>query len=115
MPSLRPSSALAYPAHSFSLKQPTLDDSERSIVPQTSPWLGERIPPFFSVGVRFAGPVTSTASKQILTAMGADSPSRRAWLNRMRRRFMSLDAFRVGVLGASDLLQVCARSTGKLT
>eukprot|EP00903_Cladosiphon_okamuranus_P019202 g17658.t2 len=42
---------------------------------------------------------------KILAAMGADSPSRRAWLNRMRRRFMSFDAFRVGVLGASDLLQ----------
>lgn len=37
--------------------------------------------------------------------MGFDPPARRAWLNRLRRRFMSLDAFRVGVLGASDLLQ----------
>lgn len=37
--------------------------------------------------------------------MGSDIPSRRAWLNTIRRRFMSLDAFRVGVMGESDLLQ----------
>lgn len=58
-------------------------------------------------------PLFAAQSKQILAAMGADSPSRRAWLNRMRRRFMSLDAFRVGVLGASDLLQVHRRSLGQ--
>lgn len=40
-----------------------------------------------------------------MQAMGPDAPSKRAWLNRMRRRFMSLDAFRAGVMGASDLLQ----------
>lgn len=37
--------------------------------------------------------------------MGSDPAARRAWLNRLRRRFTSLDAFRVGILGASDLLQ----------
>ncbi|CAM9623178.1 unnamed protein product, partial [Laminaria digitata] len=42
---------------------------------------------------------------KIMQAMGPDAPSKRAWLNRMRRRFMSLDAFRAGVMGASDLLQ----------
>ncbi|CAM9921910.1 unnamed protein product [Ectocarpus sp. 4 AP-2014] len=49
--------------------------------------------------------VESDIADKILTAMGPDGPSRRAWLNRIRRRFMSLDAFRAGVLGASDLLQ----------
>ncbi|CAM9599986.1 unnamed protein product [Scytosiphon promiscuus] len=49
--------------------------------------------------------VEKAIADKILAAMGPDSASRRAWLNRLRRRFMSLDAFRVGVLGASDLLQ----------
>lgn len=44
-------------------------------------------------------------SRQIARAMGSDPPSRRAWLNRLRRRFMSMDAFRVGAMGGSDLLQ----------
>lgn len=58
--------------------------------------------PIISMPFAFVYPA---ASLQITRAMGPDIPSRRSWLSRLRRRFMNLDAFRVGVMGASDLLQ----------
>eukprot|EP00752_Nemacystus_decipiens_P018631 g16705.t1 len=81
----------------FSALLPTNTDAGGARYPELVDFLRSRNAKWYDVERGIAD--------KIRAAMGADSTSRRAWLNRMRRNFMSLDAFRVGVLGASDLLQ----------
>ncbi|CAM9203777.1 unnamed protein product, partial [Choristocarpus tenellus] len=44
-------------------------------------------------------------AEKILAAMGADPIKRRAWLSRVRQRFMRLDPSHCGAMGALDFLQ----------